>query len=270
MSIAQLTNQFGAYGGALTGVAALPDNFNYNGTDISPLFIYNGADATTSAWSEKNGGTGLTVQGGGGTALTIGSMSLGQFVQFNGDGNVDGEYFGAGDVNDIATADFIIEMIIKDGTAGGQIVSKAAATAGAGWNLRQNGGTEHRGRVEGDGTGRNLTGIATPSAGTWRYLVLGFDGNNGVANGIGVVYDSVADAIGASRSDFGIHTTVAGADNFTIGGFSSGGLQSDLGVARVAAYAQNSVIDLTSTTNFLAACRARVDAMGGTRGAALV
>lgn len=257
-----------SYGG-VTGIAALPDNFTYDATEITPLFIYNGADASTSAWSEKNGGTGLTVQGSG-TALTIGSMALGQFVQFNGDGNVTGEYFGAGDVNDITTADFIVEMIIKDGTAGGQIVSKAAATGGAGWNMRQNAGTEHRGRVDGDGTGRNITGIAVPSAGTWRYLVLGFDGDNGSTAGTGVVYDSVADAIGASRSDFGVHTTVAGADNFTIGGFSSGGLQGDLGIARVAAYAQNSVINLTATTNFLAACRARVDLMGGTRGAALV
>ena len=256
MQLSQLYNRLGAEYAGATGVDALPLTFTYNGTDATAVCAFRGTDATATTWPAAVGGTNLA-EAGAGSAMTLTTFPLGGgAVQFAG-----GKWMSGGDNYDISAGLFLMEIVFEPGT-GGIVGGKAPGSTGVGYHWNQNGTTDYRGRFENSGGGRNAIDTTSDFTG-WKYHVAAFDDVNDVL----VSYDS-ENGITSTRSDFTFSGTYGNADNFAIGAFGGDASQFDGAIAWLAVY-EPANLDLSATTDLVAACEARVTAMGGTPGSAL-
>jgi hypothetical protein len=259
-------------GAALTTSQTLGDTFTYNGQDAPAEFRFDGTEfpfdgtAFSRNWADEVSGTNLAAEGSSPAVTSVTDFAGANAPFFDGNGATFGERFvsGESDLGDVGTADFILEAIIRiPGAVSGVMVAKQLNNSNDGWSFRTNASNIYMNLNSPLGAVNILISRATFTLDEWNHFVLAIDrsgngimwcGETGVAQTAVVtgVADSMDNALGLAIGDFSSSTNT----------------KAEFELAHTAMYLPSN-LDLSSSTNLVAACNARYEAIGGTPGSTL-
>lgn len=254
-------------GAPLVGSAALGNTFTYDGVDAPVEFRFDGNDFA-DPWTGAAGNAELASVSGTPSVTTGPDPFGGTGPSFTGNGASAGEYYqeAGNTVGDISTEDFIIEMIIRLPAlagSGGICSSQRHPSIDHGWVARHSATLLIMGVRDSSPAAVNLTiNRSSLVDGEWNHVVFAFD-----RSGNAVAWSGVGGALGPQAvSAIGDLSTVL---PLTIGDYS--GISHAKGyfdTAHVAMY-KPANLDLSSSTDLIAACEARYALLGGTPGSTL-
>jgi len=178
-----------------SGVANLDEDIEVNGTTVSPTFVYYGGDADGTNWIPRTGGQTLTLTATPVPTYNDGSPCLGtndDSVKFN-----DGGFYDGTD-NDVATEDFVIEVLFKhQADAGRYLISTYDGSTG--YILYTN-SDNARLYIEDSGGSSTLNTGAVLTPGCWYYLLAYVNRDEASVNGSFFYINGVAVGSGKDSS----------------------------------------------------------------------
>lgn len=220
--------------GIVNGVDYLNPSLSINDITVTPNVRYKGGDATISGWAPWTYGASLSYTAGGG-AITAnnGSPLLGvndDSVLF--DTNA---YFSAAEssTGDIATEDFVFEMVLKISANDYNIIGKRIAGAGYGIAIA---GNQIR-IVLHDGSGLTFQDTANLTPGSWYHFMAFGNRDESSSNSFQMYINGAASGGG---QDISARLNITSSEDFVLGARSDGFLPYDSNIAYFAMWKQTS------------------------------